>query len=66
MRIGAEVAKHVSELASEGFEGSELLRELGDRIARGDFKSLDALEKVRKIDEKEAKWLKKFQKKSRR
>lgn len=60
LQVGAEVLTIVRNVVKTASDLSEARQEIARRVAESDFLSTEGLEAVRKIDEREAKWLEKL------
>lgn len=63
LQVGAEVLGIVRDVVKNVSDLSEVRQEVARRVSESDFLSTEGLEAVRKIDEREAKWLEKLRQK---
>lgn len=62
-RVGSEVLAIARDVVETLGDVAGLRAEIGRRVAESDFLSTEGLEKIRAIDEREAKWLEKLRSK---
>lgn len=60
-RVGSEVLSIAREVIETFGDVAGIRAEIARRVASSDFLSTAGLEEIRKIDEREAKWLKKLE-----